>query len=533
MSMKSTCKLTALFAACTILLLLPGCADHLESVNKPEDRLVADDIDESKLGQSYAQAQWAGYTLGGPFNFEISEELFSDPYAQYFSINTSYYDSPQYVEISDWSDGAWSAFYSIPAPPLNFVREITAEEGLDVRHAVANITKVLIYHRKTDWWGPIPYSEFGNDELSVPYDSQESIYMDFFDKLDNAVSVLQQNPNGNAFGSHDQIYEGDVESWITLANSLRLRLAMRIRYVEPEIARQEAEKAVNAGVMQDNSDNAMILSTPNSRNPYTTVTDWNNFRMSSAMESLLEGYSDPRTDTYFNPAVNGDRDGDGSAFEGMRNGLPRTQKAKPNQDRYSQMGTRWFNSNRGGSNPPMPVMRAAEVYFLRAEGALVGWDMGGSAEELYNEGIRMSMKEERIGASDQEINEYISNNDSPVSPKDDPDIYDWNTPPISDIPVGFQSNASIETRLEQIITQKWLAVYPDSYEAWAELRRTGYPKTYPIIESRNEHLNEDEIFRRMKFVVGEIENNTQAVEEARGMLKGPDQNDTRLWWDAK
>jgi len=232
--------------------------------------------------------------------------------------------------------------------------------------------------------------------------------------------------------------------------------------------------------------------------------------------------------TYFSQAVDGDRDGDGSPYEGMRNGLPRTDKGSELNTDYSDMGTNWLNANRGGINPPIRVMGAAEVYFLRAEGALLGWQMGGTAEQLYNEGIRMSMSEERIGAPSDAVDAYIASTNTPVSPDDE-----WGTAPLSDIPVAFESGASQERQLEQIITQKWLALYPDAWEAFAEYRRTGYPRLYPIIESQNTKLAEGDIFRRMTFVSSEYDTNGDAVQEATNLLGGEDANDTRLWWDAK
>lgn len=510
-----------------MLLSLVSCTDNFSALNTPDNQIVADQVDASLLGQAFAQAQYRGM-YGLHWQFQISEALFADLYAQYFATTAENFDSDQYVEVGRWSDLAWSSFYAEAAPQIHFVEQFSGEQGLDVQHAVAKIWKVQTFHRITDYWGPIIYSEFGNGETSVAYDAQEEIYNDFFVKLAEAVDVLEQNRGGSAFGSNDQIYGGNVGQWITFANSLRLRLAMRVRYVDESLARQNAEAAIAGGVMMSNADNAEILTTPNSRHPYTTITDWGEFRMSSAMESVLEGYDDPRTSVYFSPAIDGDTDGDGSPYEGMRNGLPRTDKGSVLNPQYSDMGVDWLNDNRGGTNPPIRVMGAAEVYFLRAEGALLGWNMGGSAAELYNEGIRMSLSEDRIGASGAEIEAYINSTSTPISPEDR-----WNSPPLSDIPVAFESAGSEERQLEQIITQKWLALYPDAWEAWSEYRRTGYPDLYPIVESANVNISEDETIRRITFVDGEYSNNQAAVEAAVGLLGGPDQNDTRLWWDAR
>jgi len=174
-------------------------------------------------------------------------------------------------------------------------------------------------------------------------------------------------------------------------------------------------------------------------------------------------------------------------------------------------------------------MRAAEVYFLRAEGALRGWDMGGTAEDFYNEGIRQSMQEyAHHPISTSEIEDYIASMNTPVALDDN-----YNTPPLSEIPVLFDEAGSFERKLEQIITQKWIGLYPDGWEAWAEHRRTQYPRLYPRIVSANPDVGPDDMFRRMVFVTGEYNNNNSAVQDAIQLLGGEDKNSTRLWWDVR
>ncbi len=505
---------------------LSSCTDDFVSLNTPPHQISESNVDVGLLGQAFARAQWSGM-LGLHWVFQIGQNLFADLYAQYFATTAENFDSDQYVEVGRWIDLLWRQFYGTGARELSFIENFSTEnEGLELPNAVAKIWRVQIYHRITDYWGPILYSQYGNGETSVSYDSQQDVYMDFFNTLDDALVVLNQNQGKSVFAGHDQVFDGDVDSWITFANSLRLRLAMRIRYVDPAKAQAEAEKAIAAGVMQDNSHNAMLLTAADSENPHTTITNWGEFRMSSAMESLLEGYNDPRIGIYFSPAGGGDSDDDDSPFEGMRNGLPRTDKGSTLNSQFSDMGPMWLPPRRGGTD--IRVMGSSEVYFLRAEGALQGWNMGGSVQELYEEGIRMSLTESRVGADMATVDAYIAGTTLPADPQDI-----WSTKPLSDIPVAFATGGSAERQLEQIITQKWLALYPDGMEAWAEYRRTGYPKLYPIIESRNERVGADEVMRRMTFVSSEYDNNGEATQAAISLLGGPDENDTRLWWDAK
>lgn len=105
----------------------------------------------------------------------------------------------------------------------------------------------------------------------------------------------------------------------------------------------------------------------------------------------------------------------------------------------------------------------------------------------------------------------------------------FKTPALTDIPVKFA--AQPEKQREQIITQKWLALYPDGHEAWAEARRTKYPKLYPRLHSDNPDLPGDKMIRRIPFVNFDRDKNGPAVKAAAALLGGPDNIATPLWWD--
>lgn len=512
------------FILLAAVFLHNGCTDGFEELNTRPDVIIADKVDAGLLGQAFAQSQYTAMH-GLHWRFQISQNLFSDLYCQYFATTASNFDSDRYVEVGRWIDLAWSSFYGEAAPQIKFVEDLARENKLAVEEALAKIWKVQAYHRQTDYWGPIIYSQYGNGETSVNYDTQESIYKSFFPTLDDAVGVLNANKGGNAFGSNDQIYAGKVDQWIKFANSLRLRLAMRIKYVDPALAKSEAEKAVAGGVIEANADNAFILTTANSKNPYTTITNWGEFRMSSLMESILKGYEDPRISSYFNPAVSGDTDGDGVPYEGLRNGQAKVDKVPAMNSDNSDMNTRWLPEGKGGPNPPIKVITASEIAFLRAEGALEGWNMGGTAKQFYEQGIRLSMTE-LASTNATGVETYISSTKKPAAA-------DANSPATTDIPVQFDEAGSKERRLEQIITQKWIALYPNGWEAFTELRRTGYPKIYPLLNVENANLQKTDIFRRMTFVTSEISTNAAAVNAAVGMIGGPNNNATRLWWDKK
>ncbi len=113
-----------------------------------------------------------------------------------------------------------------------------------------------------------------------------------------------------------------------------------------------------------------------------------------------------------------------------------------------------------------------------------------------------------------------------------PASYDGSTPPVSTVPIAYDGGADTERQLEQIITQKWIALFPDSFEAWAERRRTGYPILYPRLNSDNSDLPVNVIPRRVPYVAQMYITNTEAVESAvANLLGGPDNGVTKLWWD--
>ena len=515
----------SLFSVLGIGLLTTCTEDFTETNTNPLALSTAAlEGNEGLQGQAFAQAQFYGVAAYEDF-YQISQNLFADLWCQYFATTQSFFDSDRYVQVGSWSNSAWGAFYGRAAPQIKLVEDLTEQDGNEVGNAMAKIWRVFAYHRITDYWGPIPYSEFGNGELSVDYDPQEEIYNDFFVTLDEAVAQLKANPGEVSFGANDGIYGGNGDQWLTLANSLRLRLALRIRFADPEKARTEAEKAVADGVMTDNADNASVAVGPILRNPLGVITDWGEFRMSASMESVLEGYEDPRLPTYFSPAEEGDTDGDGMPYEGLLNGQFRSVLEQGQNDNHSDLGQQFLPEPRGGENGPLEIMNAAEMYFLRAEGALVGWNMDGTAQELYEQGIRTSMQQ-NSAATDDEITAYINSSNQPVP-------YAPDAAPLTDIPVAFA--ADTEQQLEQIITQKWLALYPNGWEAWAELRRTGYPKQYARVTSDNTDVAADEIVRRMVYVGDEFDTNEAAVNAAIALpeMAGGDKNSTRLWWDKR
>lgn len=507
-------------AMLTMLLCtaLAACTKNFDKLNTPEDLLPEDEISPALIGQAFAFSQYHGLCA---VYVEVGQNLHADIYAQYFTSVPATFSTDQFVANGTWVDLFWKDFYTKAAPQLLLTEKVTKDNNLDVANAIARIWRVVIYGRMTDFFGPVIYSHFGEQANSVPFDAQQDIYNDFFKTLDEAAAVLKQDPSANGFGVHDQVYGGNAGQWLKLANSLRLRLALRIAYADPEKAKTEAEKAVADGVILSNDDNANVLSTTNSVNILSRITYLIDFRASTTMMSTLKGYDDPRLSDYFSPSVTGNQ------YTGLRNGLPASERGSQLADITSFVGEKWLSPDRKGTLTPNRVLSAAEVAFLRAEGALRGWNMGGTAKDLYDQGIGLSLVE-RVGATPEQVIAYRNSTAAPAPVADK-----WDSPAVSDIPVKFDEAGSFEKRLEQIITQKWIALYPDGWEAWSERRRTGYPRGYAIIASESPDIPRTGLVRRVTYPPVEISTNGTAYEAAVGMLGGVDENFTRLWWDKK
>lgn len=503
-----------------LALCWTGCTKNFEERNTDPYGLETETLTPDDMKAMFPTALYNGWNV----TYQTSQNLLAGMYSQYYFCTQPAFATHRYVMNQQWLTSLWTGVYVSTMPAI--VKIIEQSEEFPTINAIARIWKVWVIHRYTDYFGPIPYSQIGNyvNGEGVAYDAQEDIYYDLFKELEEATAVLQANMDIASYGALDWMYQGNNAKWLKFANTLRLRLALRISFVEPEKAKTEAEAAFAGGVIEENADNAFIPATPAQYNSLNHISGWNEFRMSANFESLFKGYDDPRMQIFFEPAK-----GDGE-FRGGRSGLTQADQAKGfNTYGNTSNVAPAFQPNVKGDNP-LWVMYAAEAYFLRAEGVLNGWDIGGgmTAEQLYNKGIELSLKQ--WGITDQSaIDTYINGTSLPIAPAPE---NGWKTPPLTDIPVKFSTDP--EKQREQIGTQKWIALFPGDMEAWAEMRRTGYPKMYPLIQSDNPDMPKDQMIRRIMFVDIDRQSNGKAVAAAEALLgPGGDKVSTRLWWDVK
>ncbi|HQS05631.1 SusD/RagB family nutrient-binding outer membrane lipoprotein [Daejeonella sp.] len=495
---------------------ISSCTDKFEEYNTDTSRLT--ELDASAVGNAFASSQYNGVM----FSWQLFNSLFGDLQAQYFGNIAQNFPSDRNVMVGNWLNGAFNGFYNNATRPLLGVMENTAPGGKAANpaiYAIANIWKVRMYQPMTDYWGPIPYSAVGNGLKTVDYDAQDVIYKDFLVQLTKATADLQAFKGKNVLSTNDLIYAGDVDKWIRFANTLRLRIAIRISGVEPALAKTNAEAAVAGGVMETNAHDAYVKTTANNINRMNQATAWNEFRMSAAMESVLTGYADPRLPIYYAPIS-----GTTATFKGIRNGYTQVELGLPANEntKLSNVADRFLPANQNTN--PFEVMMAAEAWFLRAEGALKGWNMGsGTAKSFYEKGIETSMKQWGI-ADAAAIAAYTASTKTPVAVTGA-----VVSPALTDLPVVWTTDAT--RQLEQIHTQKWIALWPNGVEAWAEYRRTGFPKLYPRMNSESLFVAKDQVVRRVPYTIGESQTNPAGVATGVAKLGGADNEATRLWWN--
>ena len=504
-----------------ISLVLSSCTKDFGKINTDKNS-----ISSSRIGIGHLGFLFSAACESVPIGDQTAENLFSQQYAQYVANNATYFPTDRYLINMGWARSAFNPIYVNVVPQLQTIFENT--DSSSAEYAMANIWWVFAFQRTTDYWGPIPYFKAGLSDGAVPYDSQNKIYMDFFEKLKNSVAILNNHLNEVPFGSSDVIYKGNVKKWIKFANTLRLRYAIRISGVDAPTAKVEGEAAVADGVFTVSpDDDALMQKNQIDFNKLSQMSEWFEFNMSATMESILKGFNDPRISEYFLPAQNS------GTYEGLRNGLSISQLANPQNSKLanSHLGPRWSSPARGGwasyFSTPQNVMCTAEAYFLRAEGVLLGWDMGGSVKDLYEAGIKNSMVQ--WGITDQDvINNYINGTTTPISPNDF-----LNSPPAADVPVKFDLT-EMDTQRKQIAIQKWLALFPDGNEAWTEYRRKhDIISFYSVANSDNPAIPDPKLnwIRRIPFLSYEYETNGDEVEKAVKLLNGPDKISTPLWWD--
>lgn len=470
---------------------------------------------------------------GTDWQYQVIQNLVADMFCGYFhDMNGSFNANNSTYNLNNgWTSAMWIYTYGYVMPSIADAEALNTEKEWPLYHAITKILKVATLHRVSDYYGPILYDGFGTADQKPQ--SQEEVYKRFFEDLETAVNILKDYKGGVSFESADfMMPEGKrtPAQWLKFANSLRLRLAMRVSNVAPELAEKQAKAALDAA-------NGGVLETANETvgeygisNPLGGVAGWSEVYMNASLESFLKGYNDPRLKSYFNPAQDG-RDKDGN----INKEVAGVKQLSSIEDEYKgvRQGT-GVADNRYSTHSQTTittaskiiVMSAAEVWFLRAEAAL-RYNTGDDVENCYKQGVTVSFAQwDANGVSD-----YLESDNIPAAYVD---VFDakFNADAPSTITPKWDNTADKEEKLERIITQKWLALYPEGCEAWAEQRRTGYPRLIKVaVNNSGNTISTDDMIRRVFFNQDYKTDNKALYDALVSKLGGADNGGTRLWWD--
>ncbi|AMC11638.1 hypothetical protein Lupro_10330 [Lutibacter profundi] len=517
-------KLLKYLLATILAVSFINCTDNFEDINTDPNGISNQSLTQmnNHIGGSFTPMFLNVFNVTPAWNYQLQQGLLGDVYSGYMTPPTPFagnVNNMTYALVDGWNGFPWSDAYGSVMPFVLDIKnavELGNDPSGDKFVYLANIIKVSAMHRVSDIYGPIRYTKFDDFTTTGEYDSQETAYNAFFNDLGAAIDGLKSFESDSQFVPFDMSsLGGDIAMWRKYANSLRLRLAMRVVNVNPTLAKTQGEKSLSsdAGLLETQD---MYINT-GFAHPITVISgSWGDVRMGAEMESILEGFGDGREEKYFNPASDPALNG---VFKGIRMGIE--IEAKGQYGNHSSIGSVIDGET-------MQWMTAAEVHFLMAEAALRGWSGAGNVKAHYEAGIRTSFSQHSVSGVDA----YLLDNTS--TPKDFVDAINPinNIAYPSDVKIAYNNTGTNEEQLEQIITQKWIAMFPDGQEAWSEFRRTGYPRIYPVMINNSGGTIDTNIqIRRINFVSNEINTNSTNVNTAISYLNGPDNGGTRLWWD--
>lgn len=526
---------------------------NIDDISMPSPDSISDEeraaleANLSTIGQEFKTFTYEGLVN----DYQRTTNLTHDIYAGYFANNKLDFivSSPNYVYTEDWSGRRWSHFYQDRSKEYRTLANTFWYVDHEAHRNAFYMTRIwyaFLASTMADTYGDMPFGVYVQGlepPTQCPYNTQEQVYDMVFRMLSEAADSIQPGACSFTFADReDKVFNGDEAKWVRFANSLRLRLALRIVNVDPERAYDEAVAAINhpAGLMQSQDDNVETVpnyapidqggedasgeenEVANCGFRYADVVmsldmeqAYNNLIDKDAAMANFGDTIDPRcTICWYRPTpknfLEAGREMPNKQYHG--NAIGNNEFQTNATDVYSPLkvdhnngkvlsDTHWFSYSR-----PYIWFGYAELKFLLAEATLRGWTYSyGSAEDLFREGIRESFNYYHMA---DKADAYIS------SLK----IYNG-----EDNPFAGGDN---EAQLEQIITQKWLAIFPNGNEGWAEFRRTDYPRLNNHLNNRDANIPAGKFIKRIDYPGSETDYN------AANMPQGVNQG-TRVWWDVQ
>lgn len=521
-----------------LIILISGCnKSQLDKINTDPTKATGANFDPNDL---LASAQ-LNYANTGYYQLVYQSTMMQVLASTYYYYN----NGDKYINEANFTDYQ-GAIFSQDYAESSSIRQMQAlcrqRDSTQYTNliGIGDIMFVLIMQRVTDMYGDCPYSQADMAQQGIKYpvyDKQQDIYNEMLTDLDKAIARLdpdQPKPTDDLF------YNGDITKWKKFAYSLMLRVAMRLTKVDPVTAQKWAEKAAAGGTFIGVTDNAIVqtdASNSKSQNATSialrTLTDYEQVRWSKTLIDFLRKTSDPRLSVIGeipsaglanngNEALSGNSDP--SLQIGMPNGYdllggatdiskspgypggtgsgadfaPLGKYSRPRTSMYLKLGG------------PIFILTYAETELLLAEAAARGWNVGGTAQQHYANGVSGALQsltqlDAQTVINQTDINNYLTNH-----------------------PLDISSETSA---LQVINTQYWIATGTtfDFIENWFNWRRSGYPVLTPVNYPGN--VTNGTIPRRMIYLSTEVLTNPVNYQEAVSRLAGGDKLTSRVWWD--
>jgi hypothetical protein len=482
----------------------PGCKKFSSNINvSPNDPTVASNAQLL----TYAINQLPTYIesiSGALYTQQWSEKPYTDD-SRYISVNFDYYP-----------------IYAGPLENLQTIinsKTFTATDGSKANQlAVARILRAWFYWHMTDRWGDIPYSDAlkAQENFAPKYDAQKDIYYDLLKELKEAAAQID---NGNPVAG-DLIYGGDMDNWRRLANSMRALMGLRLSKIDPDKGKQEFADAIAGGVLTGNDQNAVYVHLADANNQnywyYVNVVQgrpW--YWISKTLTDYMNPLGDPRVKIFADPApATGN-------YAGVPYGLDGNAIGTISSQQVSLIGV-----HVRAQNAPCYIITYAQVLLAQAEADKLGWLSGGDADakQKYNDAIEASFRQwnrttfQSYTGSTKDVENVVY---SVSDPGDTTGLAAYRAQPeVAYDPVNA---------VKQISYQRWIHLYMNGYEAWAEWRRTGYPVLTPAPNNNNIPIPRRQAYPSSEANINP-DNYKTAVQQQPG-LNGKDDLNGRVWWD--
>lgn len=516
--------------------------------NSNEEGAGATDITVLEKELRGAIPQMLGYTKGGswqPHAYQYERSNNIDNYAGYWTTtkSTFAFGGPLptlYTYPNDYLSGPMGN--AIFTQSYNAIYH-AAELGKPEWRAVALIIQAYKGHEIVDFYGAAPFSDWRklNRVPPLTYEKGFDIYQIIFKDLDEAISILKERkPSRDEIAKIEDLdvmtlSDGDWRVWVKFANSIKMRMALNMVKYDASMAQTKFEEAVTdeLGVLTEaDSKDVAYYQEQNACALWALGNSWNDIRLGATLENIMKRYNHPLLTRWFDT-----------------NAYPIKDKASGIQapiDVYGvRAGINMRNNNttgkdKGGYGPfatltgefkymHQSFFKRTESLFLMAEGALRGWNtLGRSAQDLYETGIRLCFQENGI-TDETVISAYLEQTE--VKDIDYVDPYNSDNSIAGRVEVGvkWDDNDSDETKLEKIITQKYIANFPMSAEAWTTFRRTGYPRIFPVAVNNLDGVDTELQLRRIP--IEETANNVLEIASLVEALGQPNNGGSRVFWD--